>query len=1832
MQSIKNNMRINCLLRLSVCLGALVASLSMQAQSFSNAVMALNPVAYWPLNETSAPPNPALQATNLGNLGSAFNAPFAGNVTFGEAGALPGTSATSDRFDGVSGDALAPYGSSISHGPSFTVEAWLLSHNINATQCPLSDFDATSPRSGWLIYMDISNPGQYTFRAYAQNGTSPSLAVNIGAPSSVAQDTWNHLVIVVSNAVTATNVYGYLDGVLVAGPTALPAYVPDDGLNGGTFSIGARADSSFFFDGNIQEVAYYSAALDADTIAAHYSAGTNSSPSTPYSTLVLNSSPALYYHLGEAAAPLAHNYGSYGAAANGYYQTGTVPGVAGPSFGAFGNGFGSDDFATQFSPLGTQSAGSGPTVNCAFSNPTLLDDTNSITIAAWANVPTGAVGWFEGLLGRGDNSFRFTVDTNGLPHFADGGNSDIVGPNAVNDGKWHYWVGTYNSVNSNATLYIDSVSAGTASWNPVSGDPDKVFLIGGAPDYAGRNFVGDVAQVAIFTNVLTASNIQSIYNLTAPSPFEEAVVGLQPLAYWPLTETAPPPAPVTFTATNLGTVGASLNAAFNSDVVYGVQGALASDPADSADGFNGSTMNALCPYTADLANASSSSFTIEAWLLSHNINATQCAVSDMDAASPRSGWLIYMDISNPGQYTFRAYAQNGTSPSLAVNIGAPSSVAQDTWNHLVVVVSNSVAATNVYGYLNGVLVAGPTALPAYVPDDGQNSGTLSIGSRSDNSYFFDGVIDELAYYTNALDANAVAAHYNAGTVTKPAQSYSSLVLAQQPIVYFRMDEASVGQPYPAPLPVAQNYGTAGEAAAGYYEPGTEPGVQGPFGPNSWACGFNPANTGVSDTAGPGVLCDPFNFGILNTSDSLTLAGWIEVPTNAIAGFEDPIGRSDQSYRFSVDTGGLPHFAAAPNGDIVGTTPLNDGNWHLWAGVYDASDSKANLYIDGLSVASATWSALSADDQIVMIGGAPDYDANNNSGVNRGFTGSVAHVAIFTNALSQAEIQAAYATIGVPPSPPSIVQEPPPTEIIFVGGTLNASVVASGVHLTYQWAFQATNLLTGATTAGLSLPGVQSTNAGSYTCVVANRYGSVTSSPAVLTVVSPQSVAFDSAVLAEGALAYYPLNEPTGSTNAHDYIQGNNGTYETNALAGQPGVPGLELPGEDLSVDIQSSTTNGWVAAPFGTLEGENSLTIPNLSFACWIYPVGTQNDSLGLIFDRGGAVGGLDMGQGTSSQMLGYTWNSGAADTYNFVSGLTPPQNQWSFVALTISPNEAALYMYNANGRQSAVNAIPHAEGVLDGAWRLGNDALADPARTFNGRMAGVAVFPSTLTVAQLNELYDAGAYGTTNIAPVVVVPSAPVAVNQGGDGTIASTVVDGPAPYSYQWGYFVSGTTNVIVNATNSSLTLTNVQSVQSTYSYFVVVSNNFGATTSSNVTLSVLSGPPVLVQDVFPPLTVVPAGTPLTLSVVVSGTEPFAYQWSNQVSAIAGETNSIYSFNALSGTNSYVVFITNTGGSITSSMAAVIGVTGTLPPVSFNGNGTNWTLNQPSGWPGGTNVPNITGNVLILTDGTNGEADSAWYNLPQYVSDGFTASYIYQVQPASSVADGVTFCIQNSTNSAVDINTNGLVSPIYDVGGGGGDLGYFGITPSVAFEMNVYTGANGGVGIEFGTNGLTADSTPQLTPYGPTAPVNIASFDPITVQITYSHKVVNIVLADGKLSYTTNYPCDIPATIGGPSGYVGFTGGDGGVNSIQTVSDFTFQSTIAAPSGPVLTIAKGSSGTLLVSWPAAGNSSFVLQQSAALNGTWTGVATTPVVVGSDYQATITAAATAQYYRLKSP
>src|SRR5262245_19655481 len=93
-----------------------VATLAILANSpakadYSNSVMALNPVAYWPLNETNLPPDTVGPATalNLGTVGSALNAPFnVVNVVHGYPGALASTTDTSNSFNGFNTRAQSP--------------------------------------------------------------------------------------------------------------------------------------------------------------------------------------------------------------------------------------------------------------------------------------------------------------------------------------------------------------------------------------------------------------------------------------------------------------------------------------------------------------------------------------------------------------------------------------------------------------------------------------------------------------------------------------------------------------------------------------------------------------------------------------------------------------------------------------------------------------------------------------------------------------------------------------------------------------------------------------------------------------------------------------------------------------------------------------------------------------------------------------------------------------------------------------------------------------------------------------------------------------------------------------------------------------------------------------------------------------------------------------------------------------------------------------------------------------------------------------------------------------------------------------------------------------------------------------------------------------------------------------------------------------------------------------------------------------------------------------------------------------------------------------------
>ncbi len=107
--------------------------------------------------------------------------------------------------------------------------------------------------------------------------------------------------------------------------------------------------------------------------------------------------------------------------------------------------------------------------------------------------------------------------------------------------------------------------------------------------------------------------------------------------------------------------------------------------------------------------------------------------------------------------------------------------------------------------------------------------------------------------------------------------------------------------------------------------------------------------------------------------------------------------------------------------------------------------------------------------------------------------------VVTNAYGSATSAVAQLTVNLPVAP-SIVTQPQDQANILPGATATFSVIASGTDpLSYQWYYNTDTLLTNAIDSILTITNVQLANAGSYSVVINNPGGTITSSNAVLTV-------------------------------------------------------------------------------------------------------------------------------------------------------------------------------------------------------------------------------------------------------------------------------------------------------------------------------------------------------------------------------------------------------------------------------------------------------------------------------------------------------------------------------------------------------------------------------------------------------------------------------------------------------------------------------------------------------------------------------------------------------------
>ena len=123
-----------------------------------------------------------------------------------------------------------------------------------------------------------------------------------------------------------------------------------------------------------------------------------------------------------------------------------------------------------------------------------------------------------------------------------------------------------------------------------------------------------------------------------------------------------------------------------------------------------------------------------------------------------------------------------------------------------------------------------------------------------------------------------------------------------------------------------------------------------------------------------------------------------------------------------------------------------------------------------------------------------------------------YMAVLTNANGLVATQAATLTILRPP----VFTQDPVGQTLLAGATASFTVAATGsAPLTYQWWFNQTNPLPGATAPILTLTNVQPFLSGDYRAVASNAVGVVTSAVAVLTVNLPQPPEFSAVLVTPG---------------------------------------------------------------------------------------------------------------------------------------------------------------------------------------------------------------------------------------------------------------------------------------------------------------------------------------------------------------------------------------------------------------------------------------------------------------------------------------------------------------------------------------------------------------------------------------------------------------------------------------------------------------------------------------------------------------------------------------------
>ncbi len=328
------------------------------------------------------------------------------------------------------------------------------------------------------------------------------------------------------------------------------------------------------------------------------------------------------------------------------------------------------------------------------------------------------------------------------------------------------------------------------------------------------------------------------------------------------------------------------------------------------------------------------------------------------------------------------------------------------------------------------------------------------------------------------------------------------------------------------------------------------------------------------------------------------------------------------------------------------------------------------------------------------------------------------------------------------SPPTIDTQPSGGSVV-AGGDFTFTVAATGAS-TFQWRKNG-NAIAGATASSFRISDVKVSDAGTYSVVVANSAGSVTSDNAALVVTpAPTFATYTEAVLNDNPIHYYPLDETSGTTAADlGSLATSGGTYTGGLTLGQASAA------TRLGTCVRFDGAEGSFV-DLGLFHPGNSVTLE-----AWVNADLTASSTFKAIIARWDGSYEMDW----NPTDVGNLVIRNDANAFGIVATAAPiSRGQWHHMVSVFDAGTLTIYVDGVQGSSQTIggvlqNAGPTPDRVLVGATRSGNF-------NWKGLIDEVAIYDSALTPAQIRAHFRASQPGPPSLtiqnAVIVSWPSFP--------------------------------------------------------------------------------------------------------------------------------------------------------------------------------------------------------------------------------------------------------------------------------------------------------------------------------------------------------------------------------------------------------------------------------------------------------------------------------------------